>query len=101
MTTMTALFLCRLKTPLLFLTAVLAVAPAAPLPAAEILTPPAPATPRINGAKIFGVRPGSPFLFTIPATGDRPMKFSARPSAARFDAGRPDRPDHRQIEKAG
>ncbi|MGB8369658.1 MAG: putative Ig domain-containing protein [Verrucomicrobiia bacterium] len=77
MTTMTALFLCRLKTPLLFLTAVLAVAPAAPLPAAEILTPPAPATPRINGAKIFGVRPGSPFLFTIPATGDRPMKFSA------------------------
>ena len=44
---------------------------------AEILTPPAPATPRINGPKIFGVRPGSPFLYTIPATGDRPMKFSA------------------------
>jgi len=42
-----------------------------------ILTPPAPATPRINGADIFGVRPGSPFLFTIPATGDRPMTFSA------------------------
>ncbi|MGH7979266.1 MAG: putative Ig domain-containing protein, partial [Limisphaerales bacterium] len=33
--------------------------------------------PRINGAQIFGVRPGSPFLFTIPATGDRPMTFSA------------------------
>jgi alpha-galactosidase len=43
----------------------------------EILTPPAPNTPRINGAKIFGVRPGSPFLFTIPATGERPMRFSA------------------------
>ena len=88
MTTMTALFLCRLKTPLLFLTAVLAVAPAAPLPAAEILTPPAPATPRINGAKIFGVRPGSPFLFTIPATGDRPMKFSADhlPRGLKLDA---------------
>ena len=42
-----------------------------------ILTPAAPATPRINGANVFGVRPGSPFLFTIPATGDRPMKFSA------------------------
>src|ERR1700749_3257100 len=42
-----------------------------------ILTPPAPATPRINGANIFGVRPGSPFLFTIPATGERPMIFSA------------------------
>ena len=43
-----------------------------------ILTPPAPATPRINGASVFGVRPGSPFLFTIPATGERPMKFSAK-----------------------
>ena len=41
-----------------------------------ILTPPAPATPRINGASVFGVRPGSPFLFTIPATGERPMEFS-------------------------
>jgi alpha-galactosidase len=42
-----------------------------------ILTPPAPATPRINGASVFGVRPGSPFLFMVPATGDRPMRFSA------------------------
>lgn len=42
-----------------------------------ILTPRAPATPRINGPDIFGVRPGSPFLYTIPATGNRPMKFSA------------------------
>jgi len=42
-----------------------------------ILTPPAAHTPRINGPKIFGVRPGSPFLFSIPATGDRPMKFAA------------------------
>jgi alpha-galactosidase len=43
-----------------------------------VLTPPAPATPRINGAKVFGVRPGAPFLFTVPATGDRPMTFSAK-----------------------
>ena len=43
-----------------------------------ILTPPPAATPRINGASLFGVRPGSPFLFTVPATGDRPMKFSAK-----------------------
>jgi len=42
-----------------------------------ILTPPAPATPRINGPDVFGVRPGSPFLYTIPVTGDRPMAFSA------------------------
>ena len=47
-------------------------APVAPY----ILTPAAPTTPRINGANVFGVRPGSPFLFTIPATGERPMEFS-------------------------
>jgi alpha-galactosidase len=44
---------------------------------AEILTPPAPPTPRINGARIFGVRPGRPFLFTIPATGTEPLSYSA------------------------
>jgi len=27
------------------------------------LTPPAPATPRINGPSVFGVRPGSPFVY--------------------------------------
>ena len=43
-----------------------------------ILTPPAPATPRINGAKITGVRPGHPFLFQIPATGERPLTFTAK-----------------------
>ncbi|MDQ2919367.1 MAG: putative Ig domain-containing protein [Verrucomicrobiota bacterium] len=42
-----------------------------------ILTPPAPPTPRINGPKIFAVRPGSPVLFRIAATGDRPMEFFA------------------------
>jgi len=41
-----------------------------------LLTPKSAATPRINGARVFGVRPGNPFLFTIAATGDRPMKFS-------------------------
>jgi alpha-galactosidase len=57
-------------------------APAAPatntVAAPYILTPPAPATPRINGPDVFGVRPGSPFLYRIPATGNRPMKFSAK-----------------------
>jgi len=42
-----------------------------------ILTPKPAATPRINGPKIFCVSPGSPFLYSIPATGDRPMTFSA------------------------
>ena len=32
---------------------------------------------RINGAKVFGARPGSEFLFAIPASGDRPMTFAA------------------------
>lgn len=41
-----------------------------------ILTPPAPAAPRINGAKVFGVRPGSPFLFKIAATGEKPFQYS-------------------------
>jgi len=45
---------------------------------AEILTPKAGSQPKINGARVFGVRPGSPFLFTIPATGDRPMKFTVK-----------------------
>jgi alpha-galactosidase len=53
-----------------------------------ILTPAAPATPRINGANVFGVRPGSPFMFTIPATGERPMTFSAKnlPEGLNLDA---------------
>jgi len=40
-----------------------------------VLTPKPGPAPRLNGARVFGVRPGSPFLFTIPATGDRPMTF--------------------------
>ncbi len=42
-----------------------------------ILTPKPAAEPRITGAKVFGVRPGSPFQFLVTATGDRPMTFSA------------------------
>ena len=45
--------------------------------AAVILTPPAPREPRINGPRILGVRPGSPFLFRIPCTGERPIVFAA------------------------
>src|SRR4051794_1686747 len=44
-------------------------------PAADILTPAPPATPRINGPTIYGERPGRPFLYHIPATGERPMTF--------------------------
>jgi alpha-galactosidase len=44
--------------------------------APDILTPPPPPQPRIHGPSVFGVRPGSPFLYTIPATGDQPLTFS-------------------------
>ena len=42
---------------------------------AYILTPPAPLHPRINSAKVFGVRPNAPILYKIATTGERPMKF--------------------------
>jgi len=41
-----------------------------------ILTPAASKTPRINTAPVFGVTPGNPFLFTIVASGEKPMQFS-------------------------
>ena len=52
-----------------------------------ILTPPAPDKPRINGPAITGIRPGSPFLYRIPATGIRPMDFEVRnlPDGISFD----------------
>ena len=43
------------------------------LPQMGMLTPKAKAEPRINGARIFGVRPGHPVLWRIPVTGERPM----------------------------
>ena len=43
---------------------------------AVVLTPKAPPSPRIHGAKVLGVRPGSPVLFTIPVTGERPINYS-------------------------
>ena len=59
-----------------------------PPAAAVILTPNPSAMPRINGARIFGVRPGAPFLFTVAATGDRPMTFTADglPAGLQLDA---------------
>lgn len=40
-----------------------------------ILTPEPGPKPRINGTRIFGTRPGSQFFFTIPVTGERPIKY--------------------------
>jgi alpha-galactosidase len=53
-----------------------------------ILTPAVAHTPAIHGPKVFGARPGSLFLYAIPATGDRPMSFGARnlPAGLQLDA---------------
>ncbi len=53
-----------------------------------ILTPRPGPSPRINGPKIFGVRPGSPLLFTIPASGERPLRYAAKglPAGLAVDA---------------
>jgi alpha-galactosidase len=54
----------------------------------RILTPPSPAKPRINGPAVFGARPGSPLLYGIPASGDRPIEFSVEglPEALSVDS---------------
>jgi len=49
----------------------------APKEEAVILTPKPSPKPRINGARVFGVRPGSPVLYTIAASGRRPLWFNA------------------------
>jgi alpha-galactosidase len=50
----------------------------APPEPAVVLTPKPSPRPRINGPKVVGVRPGSPFLFTVPVTGERPLSVSAQ-----------------------
>jgi alpha-galactosidase len=45
---------------------------------AVILTPPAPTAPRINGPRVYGARPGHPFLYRIPCTGERPIQFAVQ-----------------------
>lgn len=43
-----------------------------------ILTPPAKEEPQINGPEVYGAYPGNPFLFTIAASGLRPMTYEAK-----------------------
>jgi len=42
-----------------------------------ILTPYPSAKPKINGADVYGARPGNPFLYLIPATGKKPLTYKA------------------------
>jgi alpha-galactosidase len=60
----------------------------APTAAPEIRTPKAAATPRLNGPGLIGVRPGHPLLYRIPASGDKPMEYSADdlPAGVTLDA---------------
>lgn len=44
----------------------------------DMRTPPPPPAPHLNGPKVYGARPGHPFLYRIPCTGNRPVTFSAR-----------------------
>lgn len=43
-----------------------------------LLTPKSGENPKINSAKVFGATPNNPFLYTIAATGKRPMTFAVK-----------------------
>lgn len=43
-----------------------------------LLTPKPGPEPQINGPRLFGVRPGRPFIYRIPCTGARPMSFTVK-----------------------
>jgi alpha-galactosidase len=55
----------------------------------EILTPPAAAEPRLNGAAIFGVRPGKPVHYRIAASGAKLLRYEAEglPAGVTVDPG--------------
>jgi alpha-galactosidase len=53
-----------------------------------ILTPKPGPKPKINGPKIYGCRPGRPFIYRIPCTGKRPISFRAEnlPETLKLDS---------------
>lgn len=61
-----------------------------PVPREEVVifTPNSGPAPHINGPKVYGCRPGHPFLYRIPCTGERPMQISAAglPASLKLDA---------------
>ncbi|MBX3738769.1 MAG: NPCBM/NEW2 domain-containing protein [Candidatus Didemnitutus sp.] len=77
---------------------------------AEILTPKPGPEPHLNGPRVYGARPGHPFLFRIPTQGARPIEFSAEglPPSLHLDAAAgiisgttPDRGDYTVTLHAG
>jgi len=66
-------------------------APVVAAPAKEeslILTPKPKPAPRLTGPRVFGARPGNPFLHRITATGNKPITYLADglPPGIRLDA---------------
>src|SRR5512144_2661847 len=62
----------------------------AAVPPAEekvILTPKPGPAPRINGPKVYGARPGNPFIYRIATQGNRPMTFAVEdlPASLKLD----------------
>jgi alpha-galactosidase len=60
----------------------------APKEEVVVLTPKTGPAPLINGPRAYGCRPGHPFIYRIPATGQRPMTFAVEglPATLRLDA---------------
>ncbi len=60
-------------------------APPVPDEPLMILTPKPGPQPKINGPRLFGERPGRPFIYRIPCTGTRPIQFSVADLPAGLD----------------
>ena len=67
---------------------------------AVLLTPKPGPAPKINGPTVYGARPGRKFIYRIPCTGVRPIRFSAKglpaplhldPSTGIIDGRAPDK----------
>jgi alpha-galactosidase len=65
-----------------------AIARPVPKEEAVILTPKPGPAPRINGPKVYGARPGNPFIYRVPTQGERPMTFRAEnlPASLKLDS---------------
>jgi alpha-galactosidase len=62
--------------------------PADPRPV--IAMPQTGGPPRIQGPRLYGARPGNPFMYYVPTVGERPIRFSAvgLPPGLKIDAER-------------
>ena len=62
--------------------------PKPPVEERIVLTPKPGPQPKINGPKVYGARPGRPFIYRIPCTGTRPIQFAAAnlPQGLELDA---------------